>query len=146
MHLLVGDLPCPCLKCVSGLRRLKKTWTFLRCIHVFDPVLKYCSEIYERNWLKLLLYFNVLMGIVASVIGRSFLVYVSGFRLKFSRIAVTRKRLQLEYKTDLNRTAFFWSFSLGYAAFRRFHICIDWSLHELLSCYSSLTTLKFFDS
>ena len=32
---------CACLKCVSGLRRLKKTLNFLRCIHIFELVLKY---------------------------------------------------------------------------------------------------------
>ena len=40
-----------------------------------------------RKMDTLLCYFIVLMGIVASVIGMSFLSCVSGFRLKFSRIA-----------------------------------------------------------
>ena len=64
--------PCACLKCVSGLRRLEKTLNFLRCIHVIDLVLKYGSDINQGNWLQLLFYFIVLMGIVASVIGMSF--------------------------------------------------------------------------
>ena len=80
--------PCACLKCVSGLRRLEKTLNILRCIHVIDLVLKYGSDITEENWLQLLFYLNVLMGIVASAIGLSFFSYVSGFRLKFSRIAL----------------------------------------------------------
>ena len=80
--------PCACLKCVSGLRRLEKTLNFLRCIHVIDLVLKYDSDIIEENWLQLLFYLIVLMGIVASAIGLSFFSYVSGFRLKFSRIAL----------------------------------------------------------
>ena len=66
------------------------------------------------------------MGIGASVIGMSFLIYVLGFRLKFSRIAVSRKRLQLESKSDLTTTGlfleFFWS---AYALFRRLHVCMD---------------------
>ena len=61
--------PCACLKCVSGLRRLEKALNFLRCIHVIDLVLKYGSDINEGNWLQLLFYFIVLMGIIASVIG-----------------------------------------------------------------------------
>ena len=65
--------PCSCLKCVSGLRRLEKFLNFLRCIHVFDLVLKNGSHINEGNWLQLLFYFIVLIGIVASVIGMSFL-------------------------------------------------------------------------
>ena len=63
---------CACLKCGSGLGRLEKTLDFLRCIHVIDLVLKYCSDINEGNWLQLLFYFFVLVGKVASVIGMSF--------------------------------------------------------------------------
>ena len=63
---------CACLKCVSGLRRLEKFLNFFRCIHVFDLVLKYGSDINEGNWLQLLFYFIVLIGRVASVIGMSF--------------------------------------------------------------------------
>ena len=80
--------PCACVKCVFGLRRLEKTMNFLRCIHVFDLVLKYGSDINEGNWLQLLLYFIILMGIVASIIGMSFFSCVSCFRLKFPRIAL----------------------------------------------------------
>ena len=83
-----GWWPCACLKCVSGLRRLEKTLNFLRCIHVIDLVLKYGSDINEGDWLQLLFYFIVLMGIVASVIGMSFFSCVSGFTLKFYRIAL----------------------------------------------------------
>ena len=61
---------------------------FLRCIHVIGLVVNYGSDINEGNWLQLLFYLIVLMGIVASVIGLSFFSYVSGFRLKFSRIAL----------------------------------------------------------
>ena len=80
--------PCTCLKCVAGLRRLEKTLNFLRCIHVIDLVLKYDSDITEENWLQLLFYLIVLMGVFASVIGLNFFSYVSGFRLKFSRNAL----------------------------------------------------------
>ena len=64
--------PCACLKCISGLGGLEKTLNFLRCIHVFDLVLKYGSDISEGNWLQLLFYFIFLIGIVVSVILRSF--------------------------------------------------------------------------
>ena len=79
--------PCACLNCVSGLRRLEKTLNFLRCIHVFDVVLKYVSDINEGNWLQLLFCFIVLIGMVASFNGMSFFSCVSGFGLKFSHIA-----------------------------------------------------------
>ena len=65
--------PCACLKCVPGLRRLEKTLNFLRCIHVIDLVLKNGSDINERNWLRLLFYLIVLVRIVVSVNGMSFL-------------------------------------------------------------------------
>ena len=41
------------------------------------------------------------MRIVASVTGMSFFSCVLGFRLKFSRIALLRKRLQLDSRSDL---------------------------------------------
>ena len=52
--------------------KTRKSLNFLRCIHVIDLVLKYGSDINERNWLQFLFYFIVLMSIVASVIGMSF--------------------------------------------------------------------------
>ena len=111
--------PCARLKCVSGLRRLEKTLNIFRCIHVFDLVLKYGSDINEGIWLQLLFYFIVLMGIVTAVIGMSFFSCVSCFRLKFFPIALWRKRLQLDSKSDLTTNGlilgFFarkWLFSL----------------------------------
>ena len=100
MQLLVGGPARACnvfLVCDDR----KKTWKFLRCIHVFDLVLKFGSDTNGRNWLKLLLHFFVMMGKNATVIGTSFLCIVSGFRLKFSRIALWRKPLQLDSKNSL---------------------------------------------
>ena len=105
--------PCTCLKCVSSLRRVEKTLNFLRCIHVFDRVLKCGSDKDEGNWLQLLLYFIVLMSIVASVIELSFFSYVSGFRMKFSRIALWRKRLQFDSKSDLTTDGLILEFCVG---------------------------------
>ena len=93
--------PCAFLHCVSGLRGLDKTLNFLRCKQVIDLELKYGSDINEGNCLQLLFYFCFLLGMVACVIGLSFFSYVSGFRFKFSRIALWRKRLQLDSKSDL---------------------------------------------
>ena len=105
--------PCACLKAVSGLRRLQKTLNFLRCIHVIALVLKYGSDINEGNRLQLLFYFVVLIGIVASVIGMSFFSYVSGFKSKCSRIALVRKRLQLDSKSDLTTDGLILGFFVG---------------------------------
>ena len=105
--------PCACMKCVSGRRRLEKFFNFLRCIHVFDLVLKYGSDINEGNWLQLLFYCIVLIGIVASVIGVSFFSCVLGFWLKFSRIALWRKRMQLYSKSDLTTNGVILGFFVG---------------------------------
>ena len=93
--------PCACLKCVSGLRRLEKTLNLLSCIHVFNLVLKCGSDIKEGIWLQLLFYFFVLVGIVPPLLEWGFFCCVSGFKLKFSRTALWRKRLQLDSKSDL---------------------------------------------
>ena len=105
--------PCACLTCVSGLRRLDRNFYFLRCIHVFELVLKYGSDVNEGYLLQLLFYSIVLTGKVASVIGMSFFSYVSGFRLKFSPIALLRKRLQLDSKSDLSKNVLILGFFGG---------------------------------
>ena len=116
--------------------RTRKNLNFLRCLHVFDLVLKYCSEINEGNWLQLLFYFIVLMRIVASVIGMSFLSYIFPV-LAWSFLALQCHGNVCNWNPKLiwPRLRFFWSFLLEYASFRRFHFCIDWNLHELLSGY-----------
>ena len=90
-----------CLNCGSGLRILEKTLDLLRCVHVFDRVLKCGSEINEGNWLQLLFYLFVLVGIVVPLLEWVFLICVSGLKLKFSRIAFWWKHLQLDSKNDL---------------------------------------------
>ena len=118
--------PCACLKCVSGLLRLKKNWNFLRCIQVIDQVLKYGSNINEGKWLQLLFYLIVLIGIVASVIGMSFSGCGLGFILKFSRIALWRKRLQFDSKSDLTTKGLILGFFLlGNGFSRQLHMCMD---------------------
>ena len=99
MHLLVGG-PERAEMCFWP-AKTRKSLNFLRCIYVIDLVLKYGSDINEGNLLQLLFYFIVLLGTVASVTGMSFFSCVSGFRLKFSRFALLRKRLQLDSKSDL---------------------------------------------
>ena len=64
--------PCACLTRVSALPRLESYFIFLRCLHVFDLVLKYGLDIIEGNWLQALFYFIVLTGILTAVIGIGF--------------------------------------------------------------------------
>ena len=62
--------------------KTRKNWNFLRCIPVFDLVLKNCSDVNEGNWLQLLFHFNVLMGVVSSVIGMSFFLLCFRFLIE----------------------------------------------------------------
>ena len=138
--------PCACLFSVSGLRRLEKALNFLRCIHVIDLLLEYGSDIKERNWLQFLFYFNVLIGIVASVFGVSF------FSAVFQVLAWNFLVLHFDGnvcnwipeviwpRMDRN-----WGFLFKNAFVRWLHICMDWNLQELLNCYSFLTTSNIFD-
>ena len=80
MHLLIGALHVPEL-CFWPDKT--KNLKFLRCIFVFLLVFVFFSDIKQRNWLQLLFYFILLIGIVDSVIGMSFFMQVSGIRLKF---------------------------------------------------------------
>ena len=118
----------------------RKSLNFLRCIYVIDVVLKYGSDINEWNWLQLFFYFIALMGIVAPVIGMSFFSCASGFGLKFSRIALLRKRLQLDSKSELTTNGLILGFLLENGFFRWLHICVEWNLQEMLNCYSFLTS------
>ena len=125
----VRKWPCACLKCVSGLRRLEKFLKFLRCIHVFHLVLKNGSDMNEGNWLQLLFYFIVLMGIVASVIGMSF----------FSAVFQVLDRSFLVLHFDGNvcncipkviwpRIGWFWGFFVG-----KWHPSLTSYLYRLIS-------------
>ena len=64
--------------------------------------------------------------------------------MKFSRIAVLRKHLQLDSKSDheWNDVALFW---LEYAPFCQPNIFMDRNLQELLQCDCLLTSSNVFD-
>ena len=49
----------------------RKNLTFLRCIHLWDLVLKSCEDINEGNWTQLPFIFAGLVKIVASLVGMS---------------------------------------------------------------------------
>ena len=138
--------PCEFLICVSGLRRLERNLNNLRCIHVFDLVLKYGSDRNEGNWLQLLFYFFVLVCIVASVIGTTFFSGV--FQISdwtFLVLHFDGNVCNWIPKVIRHRLGHFWRFLSDYASFCRLHIFVDWNLHELLNCYPFLTRLSFFD-
>ena len=138
--------PWPRLKCNSGLRRLEKTSNFLRCLHVFELVLKYGSNINEGNCLQLLFYLIVLIGIVVSVIGMSFFAAVFQV-LEWSFLVLHFDGNVCNWipKVIWPRVDWFWGFLLGNDFSRRLHICVVWNLREFLNCCSFLTTSIFFD-
>ena len=138
-------LRCACLKCISGLRSLGKTLNFLRCILVFDLVLKYGSDINEGNWLQLLFHFFVLTGIGASVIGMSF--FSAAFQVSdWIFLVLHFDGYVCTWIPKVNWTLMDWfcSFMFKNGFFRWLHICMDWNLQELLHCCSVLTISIFF--
>ena len=111
-----------------------------------DLVLKYSSDINEGNWLQLLFYFIVLMGTVASVIGMSFFSAV--FQVldwNFLVLHFYGNVCNWILKVIWPRMDWFWGFLLENGFFPWLHICINWNLQELLSCYSYWTIWIFFD-
>ena len=93
--------PCWCWKWFLSSENQKKKLKILRCPNVLDVVLRYCSDIIEGKLIQLLFYFLILVIKVVSFIGISFFICGSGSGVKFSRVAVLRKRLQLVFKTEL---------------------------------------------
>ena len=88
--------------------KTRKNLNILRYIHVFGLVLKSFAEKNEGNRLQLLFYFIVLMGVVALVVWLSFSYLGFGcLTLKFSSIALLRKRLQLDSESDVTTTGLF---------------------------------------
>ena len=62
--------------------KTRKKWNFLRCIPVFDLVLKNCSDINEGKWLQFLFHFFVLMIKVSWDIGVSFFLLCFRFLIE----------------------------------------------------------------
>ena len=131
--------PCACLKCVSGLRRLEDILEFLRCIHVFDLVRRYGSDINEGIWLQLLFYFIVMMGIVFPLWKWVFSAVFQVSDWSFLVLHFDGNVCNWNPKVIWPRMDWFWGFLLENGFFRWLHICVDWNLQELLNC-SFLTT------
>ena len=110
--------PCASLKCVSGLRRLKKPWTFEMHTCLWPgPQIWFRHK--GRNWLHFLFYFSVLMGIVASVKGMSYFSIV--FRVLDWSFLVLHFEENVCYwipKVIWPRMDLFWGFLLENGFFR----------------------------
>ena len=97
------------------------------------------------KWIQLPFISSVLVKKVASFVGMSFSNSLSGFRLKFFRIALLRKRLQFDSKSDMTTNGLILEFFVRIWLFCWLHICNDWNVHELFKCAFLLTTSNPFD-
>ena len=71
--------PCWCRKRFCGLRKIKKLERFfLRCHKVSYQALKCCSHIKGANWIHFVLYFFVLVKMVALMVTGSLFAFASG--------------------------------------------------------------------
>ena len=112
----------------------------------FDLVLKYGSDINGGNWLLLLFHFIFLIGIVVSVILRSFfspmIQVLDGCFLVLHFDGNVCKWIP---KVIWPQMDWFWIFFSKNGVFCWLHICFDWNLQELFNCLSFLRTSKVFD-
>ena len=129
--------PCTWPKCVSGLGWQEKNLNFLRCIHIFDLVLKFASDINGWNWLQLLLHFSVLVGKNASVIRMKFFVLCFRFWIEVFSYCTLTETFPYGFSKLFGREGIdfgFFLFENGF--FRWLHIIADWNLQWLLKFYS----------
>ena len=124
--------------------KIKKDLNFLRCIHVFDLVLKFCADINERNWLQVLIWllcvgWNWWLGYWNEFIFSVFLLLEQNFLLLFFYGNVCNWFPKVIWP----RLVHFCSLLLEYVSFGRLHICMDWNLKEVLKLVSPLLK-KFF--
>ena len=120
MHILVGG-PVHASKGFLACGDQKKSWVFLGCIHVFDLVLKYGSDINEGNCLQLLFYFFVLIGVVASVIGMSFSQLCFRFYIEVFSYCVLMETFAIGFQNWFDHESIdFWVFRSELASFVNF--------------------------
>ena len=129
---------------LSAWFRSVKTWKKLELfekLHVFDLLLKYCSDIKEGIGIQLHFYFFRFVNIVASFTRKG--IFHLWFKFQVGN---------LSHWTFIETSAFgfrnwfdhegndFGDFLLESASFCRLHICMDWNLHELIDCDWLFTT------
>ena len=104
------------------------------------------SDINEGNWLHVLFYFIVFMGIVTAVIGiRFFSTLFHVLDWSFLVLHFDGNVCNWIPKVVWPRMDWFWVFLLENGFFHWLHICIDWIMQEMFNCCSILTTSIFFD-
>ena len=131
--------------CFWPAKSTKKPWTF------WDAYmsLTWCSnmvDINEGNWLQVLFYFIVFMGIVTAVIGiRFFSSMLRVLDWSFLLLHFDGNVCNWIPKVIWQRMDWFWVFLLENGFFLWLQICTDWNLQEILNCFSILLTSLFYD-
>ena len=88
----------------------------------------------------------MLLKKVASFVGVNFFISISGFRLKFSRIAFLRKRFQFDSKSDLTTNGIILEFIVGiWLFFLTSYLQGLKYVHKLFKCDFLLPTSNLFD-
>ena len=95
----------------------RKNLNFLSCIFDIHMVLKYCSDINEGFVIQLLMYYVVLLKIVASFGGMGVFISEANFWAELFSYCSVMKRLYLESKTDLTTIGVFLEFCFGKCLF-----------------------------
>ena len=139
--------PCACLKCVSGLRRLEKNWTFwdafMSLIWCSITVqIKMKENGYSFSYLLLCIDRNSCISYCNEFFWSVFQIEDWSFLVLQCHGNVWSWNPQRIWP----RLGFLWSFLLEDAFFRRLHVSMDWKLHNLFNCDSFLTKSIFFDS
>ena len=119
--------PCLCRKCVFSVDRLGKSRTFWDAYKSWTL----CSNVVQtqmKEYGYTLFSFFFFENIVSLLIGLSFFVTASGFKLKFSRDALLSKRLQLYSKTALTTNGFILD-------------CICWNMPRFVVALSAWTKI-----
>ena len=102
---------------------------------------------FRRNWRRVVAatFFSSVIGVVASVNELSFFSYVSNFRLKFSRFALWRKRLQLDSKNYLTMNGLILGFFVRkwLLSLTSYRYGLKWA--RIAQLFSFVMTSNFFD-
>ena len=140
--------PWKCLKCVSGLRRIKKSRTFFWVAFMsltWWPGAQFLLRYKRRKVDTLLFYFTVLANKVASLFGMIFLFVGLVFNWSFLVLQCHGNVGNWIQELIWSRKADFEVFLMANGLFRGLHTCMDWNLLEFLKLVSLLTTSKLFD-
>ena len=119
--------------------KTRKNWNFLRCIHVFDLVLNYCSDIWGKLATSSIL-FHCTVGYIFLGFRNEFFILCFRFQIEFFRIPMSRKCLQLDSKSDLTTNGLILEFFVGIRLF----LLTSW-MHGMKLAWNARMWFSFVD-